>query len=66
MSFEAWLKKVDAEFIKVVGLDRDSWPDQDYWTMWDAGDSPMDAVFAAIENEYGEEGLDAFGLVERA
>lgn len=64
-TFEDWLQKVDAEFVKVVGLDRESWPDQDYWSMWDGGDSPMDAVVAAIENEYGEEGLEAFGLVDR-
>ena len=62
MSFEKWLDKVDAMFIKVTGLDRDTWPDQDYWNMFDAGDTPMEAVIAAIENEYGEAGLEAFGL----
>ena len=30
--------------------------------MFDAGDTPMEAVIAAIENEYGDEGLEAFGL----
>lgn len=62
MEFESWLDKVDACFIKVTGMDRDSWPDQDYWAMFDAGDTPMEATIAAIENEYGEEGLIAFGL----
>jgi hypothetical protein len=62
MTFENWLEAVDKAFIKIVGLDRDSWPDQDYWSMWDAGDTPIEAVIAAIENEYGEEGLEAFGL----
>lgn len=62
MTFEKWLDKVDAMFIKVTGLDRDTWPDQDYWNMFDAGDTPMEAVIAAIENEYGEEGLEAFGF----
>jgi hypothetical protein len=62
MTFEKWLDKVDAQFIKITRLDRDSWPDQDYWAMWDAGDTPREAVIAAIENEYGDEGLEAFGF----
>ncbi len=62
MEFESWLDKVDACFIKVTGLDRDSWPDQDYWNMWDSGLTPMEATIEAIENEYGEEALEAFGL----
>ena len=62
MTFESWLDKVDACFIKVTGMGLDSWPDQDYWAMFDAGDTPMEATIAAIENEYGEEGLEAFGL----
>lgn len=62
MTFEKWLDKVDAMFIKVTGLDRDTWPDQDYWSMFDADDTPMEAVIAAIENEYGDAGLVAFGL----
>lgn len=60
--FEKWLHEVDNTFIDIVGLPRDSWPDQDYWSMWDAGDSPREAVQAAIENEYGEEALEAFGV----
>lgn len=62
MTFENWLVRVDDCFIDIVGLDRDSWPDQDYWAMYDAGDTPREAVIAAIENEYGEEGLAAFGM----
>jgi hypothetical protein len=62
MAFENWLEKVDAEFIAIVGLDRDSWPDQDYWDMYESGVSAKEAVAIAIENEYGEEGLEAFGL----
>lgn len=60
--FEEWLLKVDAEFIAIIGIDRDSWPDQDYWSMWEGGDTPSEAVSSAIENEYGEEGLAAFNL----
>jgi hypothetical protein len=62
MTFEKWLNKVDSHFIMITGLDRDTWPDQDYWSMWDAGDTPREAVIAAIENEYGDEGLEAFGF----
>lgn len=62
MTFESWMDKVDNEFINNVGLSRDCWPDQDYWSMWDSGYTPMEAVISAIENEYGEEGLEAFGL----
>ena len=60
--FESWLRRVDLVFIKITGLDRDTWPDQDYWAMYEAGDTPQEAVMAAIENEYGEAGLEAFGL----
>jgi len=60
--FESWLAAVDVAFIKLVGLDRDSWPDQDYWNMFEAGSTPVEAVIDAIESEYGEEGLEAFGL----
>ena len=61
-NFEAWLAAVDKAFQRITGLDRDTWPDQDYWNMFESGDSPTEAVIAAIENEYGEEGLEAFGL----
>ncbi len=62
MTFESWLDKVDDCFIKVTGLDRDTWPDQDYWNMWNDGLTPMEALLESIENEYGEEGLEAFGM----
>lgn len=61
-TFEQWLEEVDKLFVIYVGIDRDSWPDQDYWNMWDGGDSPRDAVVSAVENEYGAEGLAAFNL----
>ena len=60
--FESWVEAVDRMFTKITGLDRDSWPDQDYWNMFEEEYSPMEAVIAAIENESGEEGLEAFGL----
>ena len=62
MTFEKWLDGVDSHFIMITGLDRDSWPDQDYWSMFDDGMTPREAVIAAIENEYGEAGLETFGI----
>lgn len=62
MTFGDWMVKVEKIFIDIVGLDLDSWPDQDYWNMFECGNTPMEAVIDAIESEYGEEGLDAFGL----
>jgi hypothetical protein len=62
MKFESWLAAVDKAFNRITGMSRDCWPDQDYWSMYDAGDTPTEAAIAAIENEYGEEGLEAFGL----
>jgi len=62
INFESWLAAVDKAFQRITGLDRDTWPDQDYWNMFESGDSPTEAVITAIENEYGEEGLEAFGL----
>lgn len=62
MNFETWMIAVDAEFIALTGLDRDSWPDQCYWDWWEADYTPAEVVREAIENEYGEEGLAAFNL----
>lgn len=62
MTFEQWLDKVDDSFNRITGIDRDTWPDQDYWDMFDSGLTPDEAVANAIENEYGDEGLLAFGL----
>lgn len=64
MTFESWLKAVDVCFINATAMDRDSWPDQDYWNMFDSGMTPMEATIAAIENEYGDEGLEAFGFAD--
>ena len=64
MNFEKWLDAVDAAFICITGLDRDSWPDQDYYNMYEDCLTPEEAVRDAIENEYGEAGLESFGLLE--
>ena len=64
MTFESWMDRVNSKMIVTTGFDCDSWPDQNYYDMWEAGDTPGEAVYAAIENEYGHEGLVAFGLEE--
>lgn len=61
-SFKTWLAEVNTIFIDTVGMPYDCWPDQDYYTMWEDGYSPMEMVAEAVENEYGFEGLEAFGL----
>lgn len=62
MTFESWLEAVDKIFIKHTGLDRDSFPDQDYWNMWEDEYTPEEAFATSILNEYGVEGAQAFGL----
>lgn len=62
MTFEQWLKAVDDKFQSYVGCDKDSWPDQDYWNMWNDGVEPLVALAMAINNEYGMDGLISFSL----
>ena len=51
MTFESWMDRVNSKMIVTTGFDCDSWPDQNYYDMWEAGDTPGEAVYAAIENE---------------
>lgn len=62
MNFQDWCARVNTLFIKHVGLDRDSWPDQNYYDMWEADYSPIEAVAAAVYNEYDMLGLETYGL----
>ena len=64
--FESWLAAVDKAFNRITGMGRDCWPDQDYWNMFKYGDTPIEATITAIHNEYGDEGLKAFGIMEMA
>ena len=41
MNFEKWLDKVDEQFVAITKLDRDTWPDQDYWSMFDDEMAPI-------------------------
>lgn len=49
MTFEDWMKKVDAIFIRKTGLDRDSWPDWCYYDAFEDGCTPEDAFEDAWE-----------------
>ena len=62
LDFDTWAEAVNKEFINRTGMDRDMWPDQDYYDMWEGGLTPVEAFAEAIENEYGLEGLATFGL----
>ena len=62
MTFEQWYEKVNIEFIAYTGLDRDSWADGLYWDMWNDGLTPLEAVATVINDEYGVEAIEAFGL----
>ena len=62
MTFEIWMQQVNTHFINTTGLHRDSFPDNTYHDMYVDGLSPHDAMVDTIENEYGQEGLEAFGL----
>ena len=62
MTFEIWMQQVDTHFIKNTDMGCDDWADNCYYDMWEEGMSPYDAMVDTIEREYGEEGLEAFGL----
>lgn len=51
IDFNNWLADVDAIFIKKTGLDRESFPDNCYWDMFEDGCSPQEAWESTIENE---------------
>lgn len=62
MTFEIWMQQVDTHFTNTTGLGRDDFADNNYWDMWNEGMSAHDAMVDTIEREYGDEGLEAFGL----
>lgn len=60
--FEIWSQAVDNLFIKQTGMGRDDFPDQCYYDMFEDGFTPSEAFNEAIENEYGQIGLDQWGI----
>ena len=53
MTFQEWYKAVDKEFIRVTGLDRDSFPDACYRDMHEDGFNPIAAVAQALVDGFG-------------
>lgn len=56
MTFEAWMKKVDARINSLVGLDHDDLADWRWYDAWEDGYTPEDAV----EEFFEDEGMDEF------
>jgi len=52
--FEHWQAKVSEYLIAAVGLDVDSWPDQDYYSAYSDGVPAKEMAYQAIANEYGD------------
>ena len=53
MTFEAWYAAVDAKFVEVTGMDRDSFPDACYYDMWEDEMEPVEAVAQSLEEGFG-------------
>ena len=51
--FEKWLERVDLELTALVGMIRDDLPDYDYWSSYEAGNSPNTCAKKAIRNAMG-------------
>jgi hypothetical protein len=52
MTFEDWLKMADAKIIARTGMDRESWPDWEWWGAFDDGLSFSEAVEDFLEDLY--------------
>lgn len=53
MTFQAWYSKVNKEFIRISGLDRDSFPDACYRDMHEDGYTPIAAVAQSLVDSFG-------------
>lgn len=52
MTFEQWLEMADAIIIKRTGLDRESWPDWNWYDAFDDGLTFSEAVEDFLEDLY--------------
>jgi hypothetical protein len=52
MTFEDWLKMADAIIIKRTGMDRESFPDWEWWGAFDDGLTFSEAVGDFLEDLY--------------
>ena len=50
MTFETWLEMADAIIVRQTGLDRDSFPDWDWWNAFDDGLTFSEAVDMFLED----------------
>ena len=52
MTFEDWLQMADAIIIKRTGMDRDSFPDWEWWGAFDDGLTFSEATDMFLEDLY--------------
>ena len=52
--FTAWLRQVDVHMISTFGLAHDDLPDALWRDRFDDGLSPLDAIDAAVEDEWSD------------
>jgi hypothetical protein len=62
VSFEIWMEQVDRHFVMATGLGRDDWGDSMYHDKWSDGVDPYTAMAETIEEQYGQMGLESFGI----
>lgn len=51
MNFRAWMRQVDAELVRICGLDSRCLADQTYHDWYDSGVEPYEAAIMTLENE---------------
>ena len=54
MNYDEWMKEVDKIMILVFGLAHDDLPDALWRDRFDDGLSPLDAIDAAVEDEWSD------------
>lgn len=52
MDFETWLQMADAIIVRQTGMDRESFPDWDWWAAFDDGLTFRDATDSFLEDLY--------------
>ena len=51
MTFEKWMKKVDAHILRIAGVTSADLPDWCWWDNWNDRIPPLEASTAFLENE---------------
>ena len=52
MDFETWLQMADAIIVRKTGMDRESFPDWDWWNAFDDGLTFSEATDTFLEELY--------------